>query len=557
MQKRRQIIFLLLVVLAAALPRAIALDKVVTVDEWYWVRRSANVYYAMFHHNYSKTFQKHHPGVITQWAGALGMQLAFPQYRVMADGQLDTSKYHLFNDLVKQAGKQELDILVAGRLVMVGMVTVTLALCFLAAHKLVGDWPALLGMLLVTFDPYYLGHSRLLHLEGIFSALMLLSVLLLLVYLQEGKLWFILAAGAAAGAACLAKAPGIFLAPFIGLVLLAAAFSHWRSGRPANCSLLSCGFKQALQPWLAAMLALALVYMLLWPAMWVSPLKTIKKVYSPAISYSGFDFEETNDGEIIPSEAFGYMQSLIWRTTPVAWLGLLLAAWWWLKGPRPHPARAVLVWLALYAGLFLVMMALSTGGGKQAPHYILSTHVALNFLAGAGAALLVGKLRPRLLPAAVTILAALQLYSALSCSPYYLNYYNPLLGSPVQGVQAVGVGYGEVLEQAAAYLAQKPDAKHTTVLSWYAYGPFSYFYPGETLNLPPGVHWGWPKISRLRVSDYLVVYYATQHRRDQPVTLMETLDGIEPEHRIWYHGIEYVRIYRVSDLPDSLYTPGY
>jgi hypothetical protein len=202
-------------------------------------------------------------------------------------------------------------------------------------------------------------------------------------------------------------------------------------------------------------------------------------------------------------------------------------------------------------------MALSTGGGKQAPHYILSTHVALNFLAGAGAALLVGKLRPRLLPAAVTILAALQLYSALSCSPYYLNYYNPLLGSPVQGVQAVGVGYGEVLEQAAAYLAQKPDAKHTTVLSWYAYGPFSYFYPGETLNLPPGVHWGWPKISRLRVSDYLVVYYATQHRRDQPVTLMETLDGIEPEHRIWYHGIEYVRIYRVSDLPDSLYTPGY
>ncbi len=547
--------FVILVLLAVALPRAIALDKVVTVDEWYWVRRSANVYYAMFHHDYAGTFQKHHPGVITQWAGVLGMQLAFPQYRVMADSQLDTSKYHRFNDLAAQAGKSELDILVAGRLVMVALVTVVLALCFLAARKLVGDWPALLGILLVAFDPYYLGHSRLLHLEGIFSALMLLSVLLLLCYLQEDKIWLVLASGAAAGAACLAKAPGIFLVPYLGLVLLAAALIRRRSTKSGKEKLLSVGVKQALRPWLAAMLALVLVYVLLWPAMWVSPLKTVEKVYGPAIGYSGFDFEETSGDEVVPSEAFGYVQSLLWRTTPVTWLGLLLALWWWLGGEHPHPARPALTWLALYAALFLAMMALSAGGGKQAPHYILSVHAALNFIAGIGAALLLDQQRPRLLPAVVVGLAAVQLWSALNFAPYYFNYYNPLMGSPVKGAARVGGGYGEGLELAAEYLAEQPDAPQAVVYSWYAYGPVSYYYPGEVLNLPPGFRWGSPKINWLEQADYLVVYYAQQLRRDQPSTLMAALQDLQPLHSIWLHGIEYVRIYRVSDLPPSLHTP--
>jgi hypothetical protein len=34
---------------------------------------------------------------------------------------------------------------------------------------------------------------------------------------------------------------------------------------------------------------------------------------------------------------------------------------------------------------------------------------------------------------------------------------------------------------------------------------------------------------------------------------MAALNGAVPEHVIWYHGVEYVRIYRVKDLPEEVF----
>jgi hypothetical protein len=55
----------------------------------------------------------------------------------------------------------------------------------------------------------------------------------------------------------------------------------------------------------------------------------------------------------------------------------------------------------------------------------------------------------------------------------------------------------------------------------------------------------------LAASDYLLVY-SNQRFRDRPESLLDALEGIEPEKRIWLHGIEYVRIYDVDDLPGEV-----
>ena len=62
-------------------------------------------------------------------------------------------------------------------------------------------------------------------------------------------------------------------------------------------------------------------------------------------------------------------------------------------------------------------------------------------------------------------------------------------------------------------------------------------------------------IQRLKKSDYLVVYYHHQMARNIPQKLLMDIAGVEPEHTIWLNGIEYARIYQVSDLPDAVYIP--
>jgi hypothetical protein len=47
------------------------------------------------------------------------------------------------------------------------------------AVRLLGRWPALVGMGLLALDPFAISHQRVLHLDGLMSGLMLLSVLAL------------------------------------------------------------------------------------------------------------------------------------------------------------------------------------------------------------------------------------------------------------------------------------------------------------------------------------------------------------------------------------------
>ncbi len=69
----------------------------------------------------------------------------------------------------------------------------------------------------------------------------------------------------------------------------------------------------------------------------------------------------------------------------------------------------------------------------------------------------------------------------------------------------------------------------------------------------PMASYGQNSLDNLRSVDYLVVYYAQQKRRNLPVGFIALLEPAVPEKVIWFNGIEYVRIYRVRDLPDTLF----
>ncbi len=78
----------LLLFLAAWVPRVLALDAFVTPDEPLWLFRSANFYQAISQGDFAHTFQKEHPGVTVTWAGTLGFLKLLPGYAQEGPGQL-------------------------------------------------------------------------------------------------------------------------------------------------------------------------------------------------------------------------------------------------------------------------------------------------------------------------------------------------------------------------------------------------------------------------------------------------------------------------------------
>ncbi|MGQ9683869.1 MAG: hypothetical protein ACUVX9_15145, partial [Anaerolineae bacterium] len=117
--------------------------------------------------------------------------------------------------------------------------------------------------------------------------------------------------------------------------------------------------------------------------------------------------------------------------------------------------------------------------------------------------------------------------------PYYLSYYNPLVGGGTAASQVLLVGWGEALDQAAAYLNAKPNGDSLLVGTsiWY---PFQPFFRGKALRLG--------ELPSLIEPDYYLVY-STAAQRGMRDDLREVLRDSRPEHIIAQNGIEYAWIY--------------
>ncbi len=477
-------------ILLIGVPRLLDLNSFVTTDETLWLVRSGSFYKALSHHDYAATFQKSHPGVTVMWAGLTGYMRVYPDYKDQSIG---------LGVLAKRDFTMPLRILTAGRQAMVLFHLLALGLSFLFARKLFGMMPALMGFLLIAFDPFHIALSRVLHLDGLLADLMLLSLLAFLVYLDDHKTGILLVSAIAAGLAWLTKSPGLFLIP---LITLLAFIDHVRLTSKQNKSE---WWKSILQPTKALViwgLVGALVVFLLWPAMWVDPLGSLVRVFRDAIGYAEAGHESAvffnghiyTNGEI-PDISF-YPINFLWRTTPVTLLGLIAGFVLFIRkififksgsklqvsdsnslSESQNNRKSLLqrmdrqVWalaaLLLFAVGFSLLMSL---GLKKFDRYILPSIVPIDLVAGICLVWLTQWIvrsfreKPRAIVTGIILLSLVAVQAALAWTvfPYYFDYYNPLLGGSQRAADVMQIGWGEGLDQAARYINSKPNSEQTS-----------------------------------------------------------------------------------------------
>jgi hypothetical protein len=184
----------LAVLFAVWLPRGLALDRFATPDEAAWVGRSASFYHALLNRNFAGTFQHSHPGVTAAWAGAVAFRLHFPGLSSQAD-ERTVKNWERVEPFLRERGYQPVDFLATARAFMVLGTTAALGAAWLYARRLLGQWPAMAGLLLIAFDPFHTGLTRLLHLDGLAGSLMLAACLAFLAFVYRGRRTFDLVLG--------------------------------------------------------------------------------------------------------------------------------------------------------------------------------------------------------------------------------------------------------------------------------------------------------------------------------------------------------------------------
>ncbi|MFN8456229.1 MAG: glycosyltransferase family 39 protein [Anaerolineae bacterium] len=406
------------------------------------------------------------------------------------------------------------------------------------------------------------------------------------------KRGWLLLSGVCAGLAFLSKSASLFLMPFIALIGLWFAWEGGRQkaeGEEKIFILPPSSFILLIADGLLWFAVAMITVFVCWPAMWVAPYEAVTTVLSLGFKYSTGGHAKGNFllGQIAqdPGPLF-YPVTWLYRTTPLVMLGLIgllvarVSEWASQRmgesanlapsNPQPTegtqgatfqpPTSTPPSSFTLPPSSFLLILlfilgygAMLTLGEKKQERYLLPIYPWLDLLAGIGLMgiydlrftiydfasrfpLLASRLTPH---ASCLILAALVLivngYLVAANFPYYFTYYNPLLGGIQGAAQAVTIGWGEGLDQAAAYLNQH-EPPLPRVASWYE-STFTPFYRGPSISYSK-------EKGKALAGDYVIFYINQTQRRFPDDIFFEYFEKrFKPEKVITLKGLDYAWIY--------------
>lgn len=505
--------------LLALLPRLLNLGQYLTDDEAnFWLRRSQAFLDALASGDYAATAISTHPGVTTMWLGVAGIVL---RKTLFAWGWLESDPFPL--------------VLALFRLPVVLVHVASVLLGYRMLRLLLPATPAGLAALLWAADPFFVGYSRLLHVDALMGTFATLSLLAFCCYERSERRrgWLVLS-GVCAGLAMLSKSPGLVLVPAVGL---AALLAHWRQ----TGSLWPTGaLLRRLTVW--TLVCLITVFAL-WPALWASPLAAYNELRSGVVDEGAQPHMNGNfflgQKDDAPGLAY-YPVALALRLTPWTLLGLLLLPLAWRRDKTLGAARPSLAALAGFVLLFVAAMSLFP---KKFDRYLVPVFPALDVLAAVGLAWLAGLLLRRWLPStqqAVALLAmgALAVANVAWWHPYELVAYNQLLGGAPTGARTFALGWSEGLEQVAAWLNQQPDITGVSVTAERVTSLNPYLRRGAQADFP--------RAGQLHDDDGYVVVYLAQVRAGPPPPPFDQFYGrAVPLHIVRIHGVDYAWIYQV------------
>jgi 4-amino-4-deoxy-L-arabinose transferase-like glycosyltransferase len=421
-----------------------------------WHFRSEQFIVGLKTGDFSKTYQHYHPGVTLMWLMGVPIELnrqLNPQDRVYTE-----ANFLRLHQLAKYS-------LIAAQLALSVVLLWTL-------KAILGLNKSLITVSLFTFEPFFLGNSRLLHMDVLLSLLIILSLTCAYKHYLHRSVSSILLAGFFAGLACLTKSVGLATPVFIALCLLILA-ARTHTAR-----------KQALGYIVAFLAATVGTVFMLFPALWINPTGVLSDIYSEGLRVGtrrGHEQVILGDAVDVAGPGF-YPLVLALKTSPLIWLGVSLTIWQCVRNRRKFQddTRQFSAYVLLFYLLYLGGMSMAS---KKLDRYMIPLFPALGIVAMTGitntcAHLTTTKTRRGWYFSLALVTGIGVVYPSLKLYPYYFTYTNPVFGSATAANAIVGQKpFGIAIPELKQLLAQRYGAN--VPLGFIDRKPMAMIYPNS------------------------------------------------------------------------------
>lgn len=452
------------------IPRIVSLGwDMANYDARYWYPRMHRFVEAITEGNLEQTYQKYHPGVTLMWTSGFSNHL------------LETIGNKFLHTEIRYNSLYFPYIHLASKLPLILMISALGALCFHLIRKATNKNFALIFSFMLSLEPFFLGVSRFLHLSALTAMFMFASFLCMYTFLEEYKNnkrknhYFVLSS-VFLGLATLTKIDGGIMG-IANAILIASYIKSFPKKRyfGAITKVSQLIFSHAL-------LSMC-IFFVLFPAMWVAPVKYITRIIQEGLGDTAFS--SSGADSLLHIKEIYYLEAFVFRSLPTSVL-LAYSSWififkkWRQKLPKIHTfLKASLI-------VFAINLAFFVFPDKTKDRYLINFYPYLLLLATYTFYCLLQKADKHTKTVLVGLLTAIYALTLYRYHPTYSFYYSDLLGgqSGVGGLGLKTVQRGEFYPLAALFLndlqAEEEHYKNVIVLRREQHPSFKWFYLGDS-----------------------------------------------------------------------------
>ena len=283
---------------------------VVNPDGVNWHYRSEQFMVGLKTGQFEKTYQHYHPGVTLSWITGVTIELV---------KQLSGQTIYTHENF--------LTFHTAAKIMLVIVQLILIAITFTLLHQVfrnLNDKRAFLKaffvITLLSFEPFIIGNSRLLHMDILLMLFLFISLLLVYLFTQKQNLGYLVLAGLSFSLAFLTKSVGL------GGILYSLLFLVFSLYKKVDS-------KFIVKYLLLLVLFFVLFTFLLFPALWVEPVKVLLDIFNESERIGvrkGHD--QIFFGKLTSDPGFFfYFFVILMKLSPVTLFGILLTKYFSFK----------------------------------------------------------------------------------------------------------------------------------------------------------------------------------------------------------------------------------
>ncbi len=482
-------------------------------DAFWWKTRTYNFGNAIANLDFAKTAQTYHPGVTLLWINYTAVKIFSVLNKFIFNNSLSERELFFINHIIQKS-------------FLVFILGIMVTLIYIKLKKLLGVKFSIVFFVLLTFSPFFVALTRVLHTDAILTLTLFSSFLFVLAYYQSKKTINLVYSGFWLGLAVLTKSNSLIFIPIILFIIVFEKLISISSvipdliGNPVKL------LRQIKLPIIYLFSTTLATFVLFWPAMWVAPIQTLSK-YLFGIAEVGVSEGHIHYflGKFTDDPGFLYYPlAFVARVDEVLLILFVLGIVLYIKSKQKVKNKYVFYSVLLIIFYFLILSFPT----KKLDRYVLPSFpfvvlVATYFITEISKRL---KIKLRLI---IPILLLNLLIINLNLHPDYMSYYSKFIGGLDKGRYFIDptwpIGYSKL----SKYFNNLENSEDLTVA---VHDEFSFrpFFIGKTVNIENN--------KEIQNVDYLVTYTFMPENVN--------LKGFTKKAVFKVSGVDYYNIYNAN-----------